>query len=105
MIVGVDTMVLIWWMPGPANKAYDAQTKELRTRAKILLDVLDEDKKQVWAGPFFWSRGYESTVWVTGKGLDSGVRLCGCRSEAVGRTEAAAQPAANSAGVRYPSEL
>ncbi len=58
-----------------------------------------------WAGPVFWSRGYESTVWVTGKGLSSGVRLCGCRSEAVGRPEAAAQPPANSAGVRYPSEL
>jgi predicted nucleic acid-binding protein len=47
VIVGVDTMVLIWWMPGPVNKAYDAQTTELRTRAKILLDVLDEEKKQV----------------------------------------------------------
>ena len=54
----------------------------------------------VWPAPVFCTRGYESTVWVTGKGKRSGFRLCCCRSEAVGRTEAAAQPAAYSAGVR-----
>ena len=52
-----------------------------------------------WPAPVFCTRGYESIVWVR----TTGVRLC-CWSEGVARTEAA-QPAANSAGVRYPSEL
>jgi len=29
-----------------------------------------------WSAPVFCTRGYESTVWVTGKGLNPGVRLC-----------------------------
>jgi len=52
-----------------------------------------------WAAPFFCTKGYESTGWVG----TTGFRLCGCGRSAA--EPAAAQPAANSAGVWYPSEL
>jgi hypothetical protein len=32
---------------------------------------------QTWAAPVSCTRCYESTGWETGKGLNSGVRLCG----------------------------
>ena len=61
---------------------------------------------QRWNAPVFCTRGYESIGWVTGtwsSAFSSSVRVC-CWSAGVAGAEAA-QPAANSAGVWYPSEL
>ena len=51
----------------------------------------------LWAAPVFCTKGYESTGWVE----TAGFRLCGCcwSVGAAGAETAAAQPAANSAGV------
>ena len=50
-----------------------------------------------WDAPIFSTTGYESTGWVRGK-RSAGSRLC-CWSAGAAEAEAA-QPAANSAGVR-----
>lgn len=53
-----------------------------------------------WTAPSFWSTGYESMGWVTGK-PSAGTRLC-CFRFGLGYASSytpAAQPAANWAGV------
>ena len=99
-VIEAEDLAFILSPPGRRSAARDFDQPLSDATAAFQADYIRQAIDRAggnWAAPVFCTKGYESTGWVE----TAGFRLCGCcwSVGAAGAETAAAQPAANSAGV------